>query len=85
MWSLLWARSASGDYPVFVGRGLLGDDRLGVIWPLDRSTSRPFCVSDKTVAGLYAGRLGELSALVASRPVSVTRRWRAPNGCGVSS
>ncbi len=61
---LLWARSASGDYPVFVGRGLLGDDRLGVIWPLDRSTSRPFCVSDKTVAGLYAGRLGELSALV---------------------
>jgi shikimate kinase/3-dehydroquinate synthase len=65
---LLWARSASGDYPVFVGRGLLGDDRLGVIWPLDRSTSRPFCVSDETVAGLYAGRLGELSALMSIAP-----------------
>ena len=26
----LWATSASGDYPVFVGRGLLGD-----YWPLD--------------------------------------------------
>ncbi len=24
---------------------------LGRIWPLDRSTSRPFCVSDETVAG----------------------------------
>jgi shikimate kinase/3-dehydroquinate synthase len=65
---LLWARSASGDYPVFVGRGLLGDDRLGAIWPLDRSASRPFCVTDETVAALYAGRLGELRALVSIPP-----------------
>jgi shikimate kinase/3-dehydroquinate synthase len=65
---LLWARSASGDYPVFVGRGLLGEDRLAGIWPLDRSTSRPFCVTDETVAALYAARLGEIGALVSIPP-----------------
>jgi len=65
---LLWARSASGDYPVFVGRGLLGEDRLAGIWPLDRSASRPFCVSDETVSSLYAERLGELEALVSIPP-----------------
>jgi shikimate kinase/3-dehydroquinate synthase len=65
---LLWARSASGDYPVFVGRGLLEDHRLAAAWPLDRSTSRPFCVSDETVASLYAQRLDPLSALVSIPP-----------------
>jgi shikimate kinase / 3-dehydroquinate synthase len=64
---LLWARSASGDYPVLIGRGLLragGERDLEKIWPLDRASSRPFCVSDETVASLYAERLGELGALV---------------------
>jgi len=64
---LLWAESASGQYPVLVGRGLLSADSTGVldhIWPMDRSSSRPFCVSDETVAALYATRLGELGALV---------------------
>ncbi len=65
---LLWARSASGNYPVFIGRGLLEDHRLAAVWPLDRSTSRPFCVSDETVSSLYAARLGELSALASIPP-----------------
>jgi shikimate kinase / 3-dehydroquinate synthase len=65
---ILRARSASGDYPVFVGRGLLGEDRLAGIWPLDRSASRPFCVSDETVSSLYVERLGELEALVSIPP-----------------
>ena len=65
---LLQARSASGDYPVFIGRGLLEDHCLGAVWPLDRSTSRPFCVSDETVASLYAERLDPLSALVSIPP-----------------
>ena len=79
---LLWARSASGDYPVFVGRGLLGEDRLAGIWPLDRIASRPFCVTDETVAGLYAARLGDLAGTVAIPPgeihktlVSAERIW----------
>jgi shikimate kinase/3-dehydroquinate synthase len=57
---LLWAESASGDYPVFMGRGLLDDKRLANVWPLDLVASRPFCVTDKTVGGLYAERAGEL-------------------------
>ncbi|HEY2283627.1 MAG TPA: bifunctional shikimate kinase/3-dehydroquinate synthase [Solirubrobacteraceae bacterium] len=54
---LLWAQSASGEYPVFVGRGLLRNDRLDAIWPLDRSASRPFCVTDDTVGPLYTPRI----------------------------
>jgi shikimate kinase / 3-dehydroquinate synthase len=75
---LVWARSASGDYPVLIGRGLLragnGDGGVGgaanltEIWPVDRNCSRPFCVSDETVASLYAEHLGELSALVPIPP-----------------
>jgi shikimate kinase/3-dehydroquinate synthase len=66
----LWASAASGDYPVWVGRGLLDPDvcsREGV-WPLDRSASRSFCVSDRNVAMLYAERLGGVRELVEISP-----------------
>ena len=66
---LLWAESASGDYPVLVGRGLLSSpEALTEIWPLVRSSSRPFCVSDEHVGPLYAGRLGEMAATVTIAP-----------------
>jgi shikimate kinase/3-dehydroquinate synthase len=76
---LLWASAASGSYPVFIGRGLLstaGDERaegggLRELWPLDPAVSRPFCVSDRTVAGLYGSRLralGELAGEFAIAP-----------------
>ena len=47
---MLWAASASGEYPVFVGRGLLDAGW----WPLE---GRRFCVTDPVVAPLYAGRI----------------------------
>jgi shikimate kinase/3-dehydroquinate synthase len=56
---LLWATSASGDYPVWVGRGLLE----GPPWPLGEE-SRRFCVTDTTVGELYAGALSPLAGLV---------------------
>jgi len=67
---LLWASSASSEYPVLVGRGLLravGEEgeRAAALWPLDRSRSRPFCVSDETVVGLLGGRVGELAGSIA--------------------
>jgi shikimate kinase/3-dehydroquinate synthase len=68
---LLWAESASGEYPVLIGRGLLsaaGAAELDHIWPLDRSASRPFCVSDEIVAALYGDRLGDLAGTVAISP-----------------
>lgn len=54
---LVWATSASGEYPVLIGRGTLG----GLAWPLE---GRRFAVSDEHVAPLYASRVGDLSGLV---------------------
>jgi 3-dehydroquinate synthetase/shikimate kinase len=58
---LLWAASASGEYPVLVGAGLLGSGP----WPLE---SERFCVSDRAVAPLYADRLEPLAARVEVEP-----------------
>jgi shikimate kinase/3-dehydroquinate synthase len=92
---LLWASAASSDYPVFIGRGLLTGAGVGAgereglraLWPLDPATSRPFCVSDETVAGLYRPRLSPLGALageIAIAPgegqktlASAERVWRS--------
>jgi shikimate kinase/3-dehydroquinate synthase len=61
----LWAVSASGEYPVLVGHGLIASGAdAAAVWPLARSHSRPFCVTDEHVAPLYADRLGDLSGLV---------------------
>lgn len=57
---LLWASSASGDYPVFVGRDLLGTDW----WPLG---GRRLCVTDRN-AGIYSGRLKSLSSVIEIEP-----------------
>jgi 3-dehydroquinate synthetase/shikimate kinase len=58
---LLWAVSASGEYPVLVGPGLLGAGP----WPLE---GRRFCVSDTTVGGLYADQVAPLEARVEVEP-----------------
>ncbi len=58
---MLWAASASGEYPVFVGPGLLGTEP----WPLD---GRRFCVSDTAVGPLYAQKIGPLEALIELEP-----------------
>lgn len=65
---LLWARSASGEYPVLVARGLLravGADASGALWPLDRARSRAFCVTDEAVGALYGAELGWLAGTIA--------------------
>jgi shikimate kinase/3-dehydroquinate synthase len=54
---LLWATAASGDYPVLIGRGLLGQ----VAWPLP---GRRFVISDENVGGLYGGLIGDVSGLI---------------------
>jgi 3-dehydroquinate synthase len=54
---LLWAASASGSYPAWVGPGAL--ER--VPWP---AAGRRFCVSDLVVARLYGTAVEPLAALV---------------------
>jgi shikimate kinase / 3-dehydroquinate synthase len=58
---MLWASSASGEYPVFCGPGLLDAGWL----PL---ASRRFCVTDTGVARLYADRVEPLAARVEVEP-----------------
>ncbi len=58
---MLWAASASGEYPVFVGPGLLEADW----WPLG---GRRFCVTDSSVGALYAARLGALAGQIEVEP-----------------
>jgi len=63
---MLWAASASGEYPIFVGPGLLGTGP----WPLP---GKRFCVTDKTVGLLYAERLEPLTATVEVQPGETTK------------
>jgi shikimate kinase/3-dehydroquinate synthase len=57
---LLWASSQSGDYPILVGRDLLGTDW----WPLG---GRRLCITDRN-AGTYASRLRSLSSVIEIEP-----------------
>jgi shikimate kinase/3-dehydroquinate synthase len=58
---MLWAASSSGEYPVFVGAGLLDAGW----WPL---AGRRFCVSDRNVGAIYGERIGPLEARVEVEP-----------------
>jgi shikimate kinase/3-dehydroquinate synthase len=54
---LLWASSASGEYPILVGPEILAAGW----WPLQ---GRRFCVTDREVGPLFAERLQPLAATV---------------------
>ncbi|HEX8958371.1 MAG TPA: iron-containing alcohol dehydrogenase, partial [Solirubrobacterales bacterium] len=58
---MLWAASASGEYPILAGPGLLDADW----WPLE---SRRFLVADSTVGALYADRIEPLAARIEVEP-----------------
>ena len=57
---LLWASSASGEYPIFVGSGLLRSG-LGLDTPIGRAWAPRgygYCVTDRIVADLYGDAVG---------------------------
>jgi shikimate kinase/3-dehydroquinate synthase len=89
---LVWAQSASGDYPVLLGRGLLralGGEGGGDLWPLDRARSRPFLVTDANAGEIYGEQLGELAGTIAIHPGEKTLAtaeavWRALVAAGVT-
>jgi len=63
--SLLWAMSASGDYPAYIGPGLLDADTP--FWPATVA-GRRFLVTDATAGRLYADGLPALDGRVAIMP-----------------
>ncbi len=86
---LLWASAASGDYPVLIGTGLFtggltggltGGAWSGEAWPLDRSRSRSFCVSDETVAALHAPPAGAMTELIAIAPGEAHKTLQSAEG-----
>jgi shikimate kinase / 3-dehydroquinate synthase len=58
---MLWAHSASGDYPVYAGPALLQSG----FWPLE---SRRFCVTDATVNELHGPSVEPLAGAVIVEP-----------------
>jgi shikimate kinase/3-dehydroquinate synthase len=63
---MLWATSSGGSYPIYVGRDLLAAES----WPLE---GRRFCVTDKTVAALYADRISPVEARIEIEPGEVAK------------
>ncbi len=89
---LVWARAASGEYPVVVGAGVLDVPERGQAPLVDIvAPGRRFCVTDETVGELYAGRVGALAGLVEIPPGeehksidTATRVWSALAEQGVT-
>jgi shikimate kinase/3-dehydroquinate synthase len=89
---LLWATAQSGEYPVLIGSGLLARGGWSdAVWPLDRSLSRGWCVSDETVAALHAPPPDAIEALVTIPPgerhktlASAERVWTELAQCGMT-
>jgi shikimate kinase/3-dehydroquinate synthase len=61
---VLWAASASGDYPAYIGAGLLGERRY---WP-PTVEGRRFLVTDGNVGRLYGDAFDPLAGRVAIMP-----------------
>jgi shikimate kinase / 3-dehydroquinate synthase len=65
---LLWATSAGGDYPVYIGPGLLGGGGDPAFWPRRLVEGRRFLVTDYNAGRLYAERLEPLDGRVTIMP-----------------
>jgi len=65
---MLWACTASGDYPVYVGEGVLAGA------PRARR-GRAFLVTDETVGRLYGGHAGDVVTTVAVPPGEAAKTW----------
>jgi shikimate kinase/3-dehydroquinate synthase len=90
---LLWASAASGEYPVLIGDGLLTEHgrELLPVWPLERSASRAFCVTDGNVAARFGEAAGETALTIEIAPgersktlASAERVWTALAGEGMT-
>jgi shikimate kinase / 3-dehydroquinate synthase len=83
---MAWAAAASGEYPVFVGPGV-----LALAGALPGLEGRPFCVTDSAVAEHHLGALTALAGLVEIPPgeehktlTTAERVWHALVAQGVT-
>ena len=67
---LLWAHSASGDYPVYVGEGLPARASR-----LTGRRGRTFLITDEAVGPLYADAVGEVAADLRIPPGEEAKTW----------
>jgi 3-dehydroquinate synthase len=91
---MVWATSASRDYPVLIGRGLLrlaGAREGAAPWSLVPAGSRAFCVTDETVRALYGESLSAIAHTIAIAPgeesktlASAERVWRELLAAGMT-
>lgn len=65
---MFWAESSGGEYPVYVGRELLGSALFRDGSPAMPGDGRSFCFTDGAVGPLYADRLGELHGTITVPP-----------------
>jgi len=70
---MFWAESSGGEYPVFVGRELLGSAIFAADSPVLPGKGRSFGFTDGAVGPIYADRLGELAGLVTVPPGESTK------------
>jgi shikimate kinase/3-dehydroquinate synthase len=84
---LVWAITASREYPVWIGRGLVGSS----VWPPTGQRSRRFLVTDENVERLWGARIGELDGRIAigagekSKTLgSAERVWQALIDAGIT-
>ena len=87
---MVWAAAASGEYPVFVGRGVLALAGAPLA-ALPGLGGRAFCVTDSAVAEHHVGGLGGLSGLIEIPPgeehktlATAERVWHALVAQGVT-
>ena len=65
---MFWAASANGDYPVYVGHGLLGSVLFGESGNALPGEGRSFCITDEAVGPLYGERIGPVAGTVEVPP-----------------
>jgi len=70
---MFWAESAGGEYPVYVGDGLLGSELFTEGSPILAGNGGSFGFTDDAVGPLYGGKLGELSGTISVPPGESTK------------
>lgn len=70
---MFWADSVGGEYPVFVGEGLLGAPLFDPGSPILPGAGRSFGFTDETVGPLFGDRLGSLAGTITVPPGEATK------------